>query len=812
MRQGNCNRFAFGVSIIALVTAVPAVAQDRAAQLADQDGATSSPEIVVTAQRRTETLQNVPMSVSVVTPQTLADAGVISIGDLSQVTTGYQLGQFGSVPQPTIRGVSTSIAANFENNVAIYFDGVYQANPAIAMIDLPNISSVQILKGPQGALYGRNATGGAILIDTSDPSNLWKGKAEVTYARFEDVRASAAVSGPISDRIGVALAGYVRDSGGFIHRMSRTNPGAHDGRAYGLDQQAFRAKLRFDLASNFDATLGYSYIFSNDHGKSMSFAPVENVSRTFLAAGGNTKPTVPGEAAYNLDQRNSVEQHEVSLKLNLDLGNVKIRSISAFQDIKTRYRFDFDGSYVPLLFLTVPTEEKSYQESLDVNFKVGDLMDVVVGGQYFRLDTNLHDSNTYFGPAIFRRPYDVTVDNPLSDYTLSNANNLRRRKNAWALFADANVNLAPSLVVTLGGRYSHEKQKVTTFSVNGAGAVTSPLTTVQATFKKFTPRAAIRYSLSPVSSIYASFSRGFKSGEYPSGVGNLKPVKQEVADSYEIGFKSVARGLRINLAGFYTDFSNLQVSQTQFVNNNVLTVLQNAPKAKIYGIEGDVSWEAVDHLNLRAGGSWLHARYGKGFTYGGLAVSPSGTVGATGCGTVATAQGCGGIGINANSDPLKTYLNVNAQQDLGGKQLIRSPDWSAFVGFDYLIPMGEGGIKFAGNLKYTDSYIPSNPSIWGGKSLLGSGGVSSTDVLAGTTEAGRSGEQRFVQKGYVLINGSVTWTDPSDTYFVRIWGNNLTDKRYLSHYSGTTSFGSYANQAEPRTYGVTVGARFGGGG
>ncbi len=260
-----------------------------------------------------------------------------------------------------------------------------------------------------------------------------------------------------------------------------------------------------------------------------------------------------------------------------------------------------------------------------------------------------------------------------------------------------------------------------------------------------------------------------------------------------------------NLAAFYNEFTNLQISQTQFRNGAFVPVLQNAPKADIYGIEGDISLELFENFNLRAGATWLHARY-KDFIYGGLAVSPLNTVGATGC---PSARGCGGIGINSNADPLKTYLNVNALQDLSGKQLVRSPDFSGFVGFDYLVPMGDGGIKLAANLKYTDDYIPSNPSLWGGTVQLADGSLSTNDALAGTPFADRAGDQRFSIDGYVLVNASITYTGPSDTYYLRLWGNNLTNEKYPSHYSGTTSFGSYINQAEPLTYGVTFGAKFG---
>ena len=136
--------------------------------------------IIVTAQRRSEALEDVPMTVNVLTAETLSNAGVNSVRDLANVTTGYQLGQGGSVPQPAIRGVTTLINGSYENNVAVYIDGLYQTVPAAISVDLPNISGVQVLKGPQGTLYGRNATGGALLSDTTNPGESWIGQAELT--------------------------------------------------------------------------------------------------------------------------------------------------------------------------------------------------------------------------------------------------------------------------------------------------------------------------------------------------------------------------------------------------------------------------------------------------------------------------------------------------------------------------------------------------------------------------------------------------------------------------------------------------------
>src|SRR4030095_6719051 len=195
-------------------------------------------EIIITAQRRSERLEDVPMTVTALSSETLEHSGVSSIRDLTNATSGYQFNNAGSLPQPAVRGITTINAGSYENNVAVFVDGLYQATPYIINIDLPNVSTVQILKGPQGTLYGRNATGGAILIDTITPSDEWQGKAELPYARFNDMRISGYFAGPLTERIGVSIAAYSRRSDGYIKLVDPVIPGETIGDAAPLDQDS----------------------------------------------------------------------------------------------------------------------------------------------------------------------------------------------------------------------------------------------------------------------------------------------------------------------------------------------------------------------------------------------------------------------------------------------------------------------------------------------------------------------------------------------------------------------------------------------
>ncbi|MCB2062868.1 MAG: TonB-dependent receptor [Novosphingobium sp.] len=788
----------------------PAFAQSSGADEADN-------VIIVTAQRRDQALEDVPMTVTLLDQESLKNAGVSSVQELQQVTSGFSLGRGGSTPQPSIRGITTIINGSYENNVAAYIDGLYVATPQALTIDLPNIENVQILKGPQGTLYGRNATGGAILIETKNPTDVWEGNIEATYGRFDDKRVGGVISGPITEGMGIALSAYTRRRDGYHHRMSRdpadypNNP--HDGRAYPLSQDMFRAKLRFEFSPTFDVTVGYGYTHTDDHGLTVNFSPLENTVGSFGGKlptsfpGSFSVPTKLGEAAPSLDPGVEVWVHDFFGKINVDMGWGQLRSTTGYTKLKQTTRYDFDGSYAEVTFNDSGFNDYTFQQLVDLNMKLGPSLELMVGGQYFNIKTkdgpkDWNYSGTLNGSYLV---YDPAAEQPKSAYFVSGQQIYNREKEAWAVFADATLQATDALSIIVGGRYSEETQTNTRFAysiaTSGVKTTTFPETTKGSKYTKFTPRASIRYEFSPRTSIYASYSKGFKSGEWPGAfAGNpadWKDVKQESVDGYEIGLKHAGSRLRFDAAAFYMDYKNLQISFTNFVQSGGTTVpvvlLQNAPSAEIYGIEANFDVELFDNFNFRAGGTWLHARYGDGFIFDGIGVNPAAS------------------GTNVNSDPLKVFLNAGRRQDLSGKQMSRAPDFAAYAGFDYLIPMGDGGVRFAANLKYTDDYVVSNPSVYGGWILTSANAgqiFPNSTGLAGTGFENRGGEQRFVQKGYTLINGSITWTDPSDTVYVRVWGNNLTDKRYRLHYNGTANAGSYAVMAEPRTFGVSVGFKF----
>ena len=769
----------------------PAFAQDAQA-------ASDSNVIIVTAQRRSEALEEVPMTVSVVTNETLEAAGVTSLRDIANVTSGYQLGQGGAFPQPAVRGITTIInGTSFENNVAVYVDGFYEVAPQALNIDLPNVESVQVLKGPQGTLYGRNATGGAILLNTITPGDAWEGKAELTYARFDDKRASGYVAGPLNDWLGISVAGYIRRSDGYVKLTSRTTPGELDGNAAPLKQDSVRVKLRADLSDNFRAILGYNYTRTSDARGNM-FSVFENVSPFFLLPGGATRPTRLGTAAWDIGAEISTKAHQGTLKLELDTGIGTLTSYTGYTTFKPVTSFDFDGSYINSRWSTSEFRQKTFQQALDYSINAIDNLDLIVGATYFKdkLRTTGPNIANFINPA-GAAPTDPGLTPPTLDSLVqSEDRRFSQNKEAWAVYADATFHVTDRFAINVGGRYSKETQDVFGSSICLVGCTATnsqvidgvpyffPPTGRSSTYKKFTPRASIRYEIAPRTNIYASYSKGFRSGAWnaslpllPAGPAAWNDAEQESINAYEIGLKTAGDFYRFELSGFYYDYKNLQVSYTTVIDGNTATIIDNAPSAEVYGVEGSFEIKPFENFTVRGSATWLHARYGDDFIFDNqTGVDPT------------------RVGINQNSNPLKTFLNISQTQDLSGLQMARAPNFTASLGMDYLIPNGDGGLRFAVNGKYTDSYVVTNPAIWG-------------PALIGTEFEEFARKQRFRQGRYALLNASVTWTDPGDNFYIRVWGNNLTDHKYRLHYTGT-GIGTYAPMAEPLTYGVTVGFKF----
>jgi iron complex outermembrane receptor protein len=710
-------------------------------------------EIVVTAQRRSEKLEDVPMSVTAITADSVENRGVRNLQDLGQITAGVQIGFQGSFTYPAVRGVSSATTGvGFENNVAVYIDGYYQPDVNSINQDFANIESIQVLKGPQGALYGRNATGGAMLITTAQPSETLTGKIEGKYGNYNDRTLSGYVSGPINDRVRYSLSAYGRKTPGYYDQLNAA--GQKIGDATPIHNYSARAKLQADLTDDFKATFAYNFNELLD-GRGSMFTPESG--RGSLTA---LLPPKVGRlyeprtfAGIGTRQLTITNEGTMTLAWTTPVGTLTSYTGYAYR----RMRGDFDFDAVPTQISKNGTRyiEDTFQQGLDFNVTGIDNLDLVVGANYYDDRTKTRYSDGYSGNRRTTRQ------------------STAYKTKAWAVFADGSYHLTDRLTLSAGGRYTEERRETSFAAISYAtvpGGVYSvqPIPDPHKTFTNFSPRASIRYEVAENSNVYASISRGFRSG-FIQQVPNaptvfVNVIQPEKITAYEVGFKTAQRRFRFDAAAFYYDDKDFHVGLTVPNPANPVipfNITSNANKAEIYGIEAQAEFELIENLNVSVGAAWLHARF-KDFT-------------------------------NATNIGLNTATGVNVGQTVSwnGQQMNRAPNFSATLGVSYKIPEVFGGSVMAtSNVKYTSSYVPNNPSIYG--------------PLAGSIAQ----DQRYVQGAYALVNATVTWTDPSEHYELGVWVNNLFDKDYHLSVNGNALTGNYGTWAWPRQYGVRAGYKF----
>ncbi|MCW1431197.1 TonB-dependent receptor [Novosphingobium sp. JCM 18896] len=733
------------IGLVAL--SAPAFAQ------ADSDDASVSSEIVVTAQRRQERSVDVPISVTALGQETLATANVQDLSDISRVTPSLRFDTTGAFSQPTIRGIGTSITTSGGGaNVGIYVDGFYSPNPLAADMQLLNVQSVQVLKGPQGTLFGRNTTGGAILIQTADPSEDTGGQFKASYGRFNELRLQGYATTAIAEGVAVDIEGSYRRGDGFV-----TNIIGNNDKVGKFESWNVRAGLKLDFGPA-SLVVRYQHGDVNDPTSLMSNTYVDPVF-------GEMKPgfvpditrgilytTDPDQVALDRPTFFRSKNDMVQATFKADLGFADLTSYSQYRGENVDASQNLDNTAAPIFQLGLPVKNDTWSQELLLNSKPGSALQWTGGLFYF---SNRDTYFTYVDTTVSSRdPIGATRSGGSSTTTKS-----------YAAFIDATYELSPQLFVTAGVRYAHD---AVTNAYFNAGAPRTYVPNISS--DRVTPRVVVRYKPSEESSIYASFTRGYKAAlldvggtcqnltniptpTNPTGAGRTcNDVKPETINAYEVGFKYDDRKLSLDFSAFYYDYKNLQVSLFLASQANII----NAAQSKIYGLDGSIRYELFDGFQISAGGSWTHARY-KDFGIAPVYVPCT----AANSATLRCTPGLFGVQLTPLDD-------VSMQ---------RVPEFTGNIGARYKTEIGGGEFVLSGNLYYTS------------KVNFGPSGV------------------QFPQKAYEVASARAQWTDPSDTFTVAVWGDNLTNNRYLTAVQYNT-IGLGANWSSPTTYGVEVGLKF----
>jgi iron complex outermembrane recepter protein len=733
-------------SILALSTAQPAVAQ-----AADEQANAS--EIVVTAQRREESVQDVPISMTALTGETLAKAGIQDTESLSTLTPGL-LVQRSVVGQIRIRGIGNeNYTISGDPGVAVHSDGVYVARAAAGLFDLFDINRVEVLRGPQGTLYGRNATGGVINVLPNTPSDTFEGRIGASYGNYDAFRIDGMINAPISQTVALRFAALGNYRDGFT---KNTNA---DARSRGFDSFdskdvfAIRAQVANTDEGPFKARLAFEYLNDDSNLPAYKYRNRPTALPTSDFGGGASAFTSPflrtvnqgielaipgtGRTVGSNDDVFKTIQTGLGLHLSYDFGNVTLSSISAFRDTKFNYLDDGDGA--DIFYVNYFQQDKTKQYSQEIQLSGGgDRFEWLLGGFYFK-----ESGSSFIGlpfPFGANLPFYITIDGTAKTRALAGFGELR-----W--------NATDRLKITLGGRYSSEKRAAAyRYEINfGAPFVANP--DLKDTFNAFTPRAVINYELTDDVNVYASVTRGFKSGGF-----NLLAIQPGFAPeklwSYEGGVKTTFGGGRgtFNANVFYTDYKNVQVQQIV----NLSSVLTNAAAATIKGAEVELAYRPLKGFDLGATLAYLDAKYDKFCT--GDPTQPAA--------------------------PISPGCNAANPIDLTGNRFPRAPKLTLTGNLGYTADLGStGSLAFRGDVRYQSKTF--------------------------FTQFNRP---LISQKAYTIVNGRITWTSESEKFSLGIYGNNLFDKTYFSEVLESGAFNpqlvGQAYVAPPRTYGVTASVNF----
>lgn len=717
------------------------------AQNAEANEPASDNVIIVTAQKRAQNVQDVPSAITAITGEALQDRGFSDPSDLVSIVPNLSGGTLRGDTALAIRGVGLTVVGS-SPGVAIHVDGVYQPRPQMADIAQVDIGQVEVLRGPQGTLYGRNANGGVVNFMTTAPGDEVGGYVRASYATFNEYRIEGAADLPFSDDIRLRVTGKRWErKDGFVENINPNGSGDLDKG----DSWFARARLDADITPELSLSLTATY--ANRNGEFIYFTNLDQpiaqaVTQNPLLATA-TLPLAPRTTAQNDPVSQDRTFRGVTGTLTWNSGDFGIKSITAYQHYEDQFEADFDALDFSQSVRQDQQEAKTFTQELNFTLNSGPV-NAVIGGFYMHDDFS-NRLDFQFPSGIFQLGAPAGLP-PGASLTFSSDPYITKTK---AVFADVTVEVTEDLRLLAGIRHSDDSQRIT--EVNGIFVQTpggpfqippgacpnpnNPTGMSETSFKSTTPRFGLQYDMSGDSNIYATYSQGFKIGGFNFRGGCGASYGSEKLTAYEVGSKNQFGDMTLNLAAFYYDYEDLQVEQLV----GFAFSLNNAPEAKVYGAEAELAYNAGP-LIVNANAALMNARYGAGFL---------------------------------NLDILNAAAGL---QNTDGNPLSNAPDFSANIGATYETePVIAGGtLAFRADLAYKSRIY--------------------------FREFGNAADS---QAGYALLDGSVTWRDADERFYARIFGRNLTGKDYiqaLAQSSGTgTRFGTWG---APRQIGVEFGLDF----
>jgi iron complex outermembrane recepter protein len=724
-------------------------------------------EIIVIAQKRSESLQDVPIAMTALSSEALQKSGVRNFKELANATPGLAFNTSSSFLLPFLRGVGANNAgAGSHNSVAVYFDDVYSARAYGSVMQLDNIEQVEVLKGPQATLYGRNATGGAILIKTKTPmpGQNFEGKVSGTLGDYDHKRASVYLAGSLSEQFAASIAGTKAERNGFVENITQVSPiqrGSSEDLG-NVDSEFVQGKLTFQPNDDMTFTLGA--FRRKEYGTEGSNWSQVNPGGALLtlqlnAAGlepafgfpaGTLTNTVANATFATGEQEGSdptagskIDEVGFDLHGNIAIGeSMELVSITGYRDSDYEAQVDlFFAVELPTLGFTGDFYNKVITQELRLQ-STDERIDWLVGVDYIKDDDS--DKPTELQLVVWPTisPDFLGLGNgvlPLGGSTWDTEGR--------SVFGDATIPFGESYSLTVGARYTEEEFEVTDL-----------LTNLNRTKKdKNTTWRIVLDKKLDLGMVYGSLSRGFVSGGFNVQSATAPFVEPEQLTSLEFGLKAdLSESVRFNASVFAYEYEDIHSSVVGGASGGT-TFTINGDKAEIRGLDLESTWAATENLTINAGLVYLFDREYTDF--------------------------------EVAADPVTNIPGVSAS----GNDVSGAPELTYVLNADYLVPLESGNLTINGNISYNSGYFI------GVDNTIGSGGL---------------GDDSFT-----VVNARISYMTDREDWEISAWMNNILDEFYYTGGNVNSEIGVPSLQfpvtgsavvvnADPRHFGVTVSYNF----
>lgn len=732
--------------------------------------------IKITAQKREESIEKVPISVSYFGKEEITQYDIDGVSRLELITPGLRFGQSGSDARLSIRGTRTNdIRIGSSQVIGVFYDGVYLPSTTMVMVPWVDAERVEVLRGPQGTLYGRNTFGGAINVWSKLPDESFSAKADITLGNYNRKKVDTYVNRALNEifMIRVSALGELRD--GYVENLN--SPGASDD-LKDERQLYMRASLRCVPSDKIEAILRLSHWEQHINGDGafgyMILGSVVDPVSGLSDLNGDFVKGNPRNGTFGADSdegpykvyrdypySRDIKLHNVNFDLKIDLGNFQIKSISAFNSFDLEQWSDGDLSNRPFAAEGTPSRSRDLFQEIQLMSKQQEPLQWLVGAYY---------QNSIFGDLKDKRgayiweELETTTDHDTDPNTPSRTTGIESPGYEWAnlteselavssVFANASYNITRKIKASAGLRYNSERKMSKNWLLPMSW---SPNIQEQSnhskTWNHVTWKTTAEYGFSENSMVYGSVSNGFRAGGFNTAASSLPSYDEEIVTAYEFGYKRA--GVKylpfFNVVAFYNQYKAMQSQELLKLPESgaVLTITSNAGDMSAYGIESELIWAPIKKLKIRSTFAYLHTEFGNYIVQNPFDL-----------GDTPGMQDEGFVNLKGGDIPM-------------------SPKYTASVQLSYLYKLSNGAFI----VPFIQSYLSSS--------------FYTNDIMAPGTH----------QEAYSKTDLKLTWNSPSKFWSVGLYAKNLENNAVLNRTivssSGTANI--FANYMPPRTFGIEM--------